>query len=68
MKDKVMVLLTIAGLVFQFALVGFLCFLTYITFMEAGVLNEMLLGVLTGLASGIGLANLVTYATGKKED
>jgi hypothetical protein len=66
MKEKLISIITISGIIFQFTLVAFLCYMFYVNFAVNGNLNEMLLGVLTGLATGIGLANVVNSAIDKE--
>jgi len=67
MKDKLIAFVVVSGVLFQFALVGFLGYLSIAYFNEVGDINEMLVGVLTGLATGIGLSTMINYMTDKTE-
>lgn len=67
MKNKLIAFVVIAGVVFQFALFGYLAYLNYLLFKDTSVLNEMITGALIGLMTGVGLSASISYLLSTSE-
>ena len=67
MKNKLIGTIVIAGVLFQFSLLAYLCYMNYIVFVETKALNEMITGALIGLMTGVGLSTAVSYLLSNAE-
>lgn len=61
MKNKLVAFIVGAGVLFQFSLLIFICYMSWLIFTTTGEINEMITGALLGLMTGIGLSSAVSY-------
>jgi len=67
MKNKLIGLVVMAGILFQFSLLAYLCYMNYIVFRETKALNEMITGALIGLMVGVGISSSISYLLSTSE-
>jgi len=67
MKNKLIGFVVVAGVLFQFSLLAYLCYMNYKVFIETKVLNEMITGALIGLMVGVGISSSISYLLSTSE-
>jgi len=68
MKNKLVAFIVVMGVIFQFSLLAFLCYMAWFIFVTNGELNEMIVGALLGLMTGVGLSSAVSYLLSSTEE
>ena len=66
-KNALIGFVVTAGVIFQFALLAYLCYMNFIVFQETKELNEMITGALIGLMTGVGLSASISYLLSTSE-